>query len=95
MIETYQIQSKFAREIETALIESFYDAFGKNVKDCLGEITRGGFIYPPEPNTIFLEEYSYKGFCFLKVKGIAEIKDNKVELILQINKFKPNNNGNH
>ena len=66
MIETYQISSKFAREIETALIESFYDAFGKNVKDCLGEITRGCFVYPPEQNTIFLEEYSYYE---LQVKG--------------------------
>lgn len=46
MIETYQIQSKFARQIETALIESFYEAFGKNVKDCLGEITRGVFTLP-------------------------------------------------
>ena len=90
MIETYQIQSKFARQIETAIIESFYEAFGKNVKDCLSEITRGGFIYPPEPNTIFLEEYSYKGFCFLRVKGVAEIKDDKVEFTLQINKYKPN-----
>ena len=90
MIETYQIQSKFARQIETALIESFYEAFGKNVKDCLGEITRGCFIYPPEPNTVFLEEYSYKGFRFLRVKGVAEIKDNKAEFILQINKYKPN-----
>ena len=94
MIVTYQIQSKFAREIETALIESFYEAFGKNVKDCLGEIIRRGFIYPPEPNTIFLEEYSYKGFCFLRVKSVAEIKDNKAEFILQINKYKPNH-GNH
>lgn len=90
MIETYQIQSKFAREIETALIESFYDAFGKNVKDCLGEITRGCFIYPPEPNTIFLEEYSYKGFCFLRAKGVVEIKEDKINFILQINKYKPN-----
>lgn len=95
MIETYQIQSKFAREIETALIESFYEAFGKNVKDCLTEIVRGNFIYhPPEPNTIFLEEYSYKGFRFLRVKEVAEIKDNKAEFILQINKYKPNH-GNH
>ena len=94
MMETYQIQSKFAREIETAFIESFYDAFGMNVKDCLSEITRGCFIYPPEPNTIFLEEYSYKGFCFLRAKGVAEIKDNKAEFILQINKYKPNH-GNH
>ena len=90
MIETLQIQSKFARQIETALIESFYEAFGKNAKDCLGEITRGVFTLPPEPNTIFLEEYSYKGFRFLRVKGVAEIKDNKAEFILQINKYKPN-----
>lgn len=90
MIETLQIQSEFARRIETALIESFYEAFGKNVKDCLGEITRGCFIYPPEPNMVFLEEYSYKGFRFLRVKGVAEIKDNKAEFILQINKYKPN-----
>ena len=90
MIETYKIQSKFARQIETALVESFYEAFGKNVKDYLGEIIRGGFIYPPEPNTIFLEEYSYKEFCFLRVKGVAEIKDDKVEFTLQINKYKPN-----
>ena len=90
MIETLQIQSKFARQIETALIESFYEAFGKNVKDCLGEITHGCFIYPPEPNAVFLEEYSYKGFCFLRVKGVADIKDNKAEFILRINKHKPN-----
>jgi hypothetical protein len=90
MIETYQISSKFAREIETALIESFYDAFGKNVKDCLGEIIRGGFIYPPEPNTIFLEEYSYKGFCFLRVKGVAEINDKEITFKLQTIKYKPN-----
>lgn len=90
MIETYQIQSKFARQIETAIIESFYEAFGNNVKDCLSEITRSGFIYPPEPNTVFLEEYSYKGFCFLRVKGVAEIKDNKAEFMLQINKYKLN-----
>lgn len=89
MIETYQIQSKFASQIETALIESFYEAFGKNVKDHLGEITRGGFIYPPEQNTVFLEEYSYKGFCFLRVKGVVKI-DDKVEFTLQINKYKPN-----
>ena len=86
----YKIQSKFARQIETALIESFYEAFGKNVKDCLGEITRGVFNLPPELNTFFLEEYSYKGFCFLRVKGVAEIKDDKVEFTLQINKYKPN-----
>ena len=90
MIETYQIQSKFARQTETALIESFYEAFGKNVKDFLDEIIRCGFIYPPEPNTVFLEEYFYKGFCFLRVKGVAEIKDDKVEFTLQINKYKPN-----
>ena len=90
MIETYQIQSKFARQIETALIESFYEAFGKNVKDCLSEITRGVFIYPPEPNAFFLAEYSYKGFCFLRVKEVAGIKDDKVEFTLQINKYKPN-----
>lgn len=90
MIEAYSIQSKFAREIKTALIESFYEAFGKNVKDFLDEITRGAFIYPPEPNTVFLEEYSYKGFRFLRVKEVAEIKDDKAELILQINKYKPN-----
>ena len=88
MIETYQIQSKFARQIETALIESFYEAFGKNVKDYLGEITRGVFTLPPEPNVVFLEEYSYMGFCFLRAKVVAEIKDNKSEFILQINKYK-------
>ena len=86
MIESFTIQSKFVREIENALIESFYEAFGKNVKDCLSEITRGCFIYPPEPNMVFLEEYSYKGFCFLRAKGVAEIKENKAEFILQINK---------
>ena len=90
MIEAYPIQSKFARQIETALIESFYEAFGKNVKDRLDEITRGCFIYPPEPDTIFLEEYSYRGFCFLRAKGVVEIKDDKVEFTLQINKYKPN-----
>ena len=95
MIETYQIQSKFARQIETALIESFYDAFGKNVKDCLGEITRGVFTLPPEKDVFFQEEYSYKGFCFLRVKGFVEIKNTKAEFIIQINKQKPNNNGTH
>ncbi len=90
MIETYQIQSKFARQIETALIESFYEAFGKNAKDCLGEITRGVFTLPPEKNVFLQEEYSYKDFCFLRVKGFVEIKDTKVEFILQINKYKPN-----
>lgn len=90
MIETYQIQSKFARQIETALIESFSEAFGKNVEDHLVEITRDSFIYPPEPNVVFLEEYSYKEFCFLRVKGVTEIKEDKVNFILQINKYKPN-----
>lgn len=90
MIETYQIQSKFARQIETAFIESFYEAFGKNAKDCLGEITRGVFTLPPEKNVFFQEEYSYKDFCFLRVKGFVEIKDTKAEFIIQINKYKPN-----
>lgn len=90
MIETYQIQSKFARQIETALIESFYEAFGKNAKDCLGEITRGVFTLPPEKNVFFQEEYSYKDFCFLRVKGFVEINDTKAEFIIQINKYKPN-----
>ena len=90
MIETYQIQSKFGRQIETAIIESFYEAFGKNAKDCLGEITRGVFAFPPEKNVFLQEEYSYKGFCFLRVKGFVEIKDTKAEFILQINKYKLN-----
>ncbi len=90
MIETYQIQSKFAREIETALIESFYEAFGKNAKDCLEYIQRGVFMLPPEKNVFLWEEYSYRGFCFLRIKGFLEIKDTKATFNLQINKYKPN-----
>lgn len=91
MIQTFTIQSRFGREIETALTESFYDAFGKNIKDCkVGEVQRNVFILPPEKNMFLWNKYFYKGFCFLKVKGYVEINDKEITFKLQINKYKPN-----
>ena len=80
-----------ARAIENELVQSFFEAFGENVKDHIKAITRACFNLPHEQNVFWKEEYSYQGFCFLKVRIEVDWKNKNEDpkFVLKFNKYKP------
>ena len=92
---TDKISASISNEINEQLRCAFREAFGYYIDEFVSEVRRSVFLVCPD-DVVLHEQFSWKDIVFFEAKVMyRHSEDGGLEIVLQTNKYKSKQNGNH